>query len=99
MKNSKTVVKVYIGDNLDEKKLKGIVEGKEYDKLGIHLLFDGEYSNKEKWKGKIYEFFDGKLISEGEYLNGKKNGKGKEYDDEGNIFFEGEYLDDKRIIN
>ena len=47
-KDYSEVMKIYIGDNLDEKKLKGIVEGKEYDKLGIHLLFDGEYSNKEK---------------------------------------------------
>ena len=50
------VMKIYIGDNLDEKKLKGIVKGIEYDKLGVHLLFKGEYSNKEKWKGKIYEY-------------------------------------------
>ena len=47
-------------------------------------MFEGEYLNGKKWKGKgkefKYENF-GELIFEGEFENGKRwNGKGKEYD-------------------
>ena len=37
------------------------------------LIFDGEYLNRKKWKGKGKEFnYDDYLLFEGEYLCGKK---------------------------
>ena len=48
---------------------------KEY-KNGI-IIFEGEYLNGKRWKGKGKEYKNGIMIFEGEYLNGKRwNGKG-----------------------
>ena len=60
-------------------------------------MFEGEYLNGKRWKGKGKEYNkDGRLIFEGEYLNGKRwNGNEKEYDYHGDIIFEGEYLNGK----
>ena len=69
-------IKIYIGENLKQKKLKGNVKGKEYDYEG-RLLFEGEYLNERRWKGKFYEYYKNELTFEGEYLDGK-NGVGKE---------------------
>ena len=70
-------------------------KGIEYNHDG-KLVFEGEYIDGKKWKGKIKEYDNSSedLIFEGEYLNGKKIGK--EYDQVGKIKFEGEYLDEKR---
>ena len=71
--------------------------GKEYDGYNDTLIFEGEYSNRERnGKGKEY-YYNGNLIFEGEYLNGKRNGKGKEYDHlYEKLEFEGEFLNGKR---
>ena len=70
------------------------MKGKEYDYNG-RLLFEGEYLNGRKWKGKIKEYDKDELIFEGEYLDGKIwNGKGKEFDSRRNIIFEGKYIMD-----
>ena len=58
------------------------------------LLFEGEYLNNKRWKGKEY-YETGELEFEGEFLNGKRL-KGKEYDEIGELEFEGEYLNGKR---
>ena len=50
-----------------------------------YLLFEGEYFNNYKVKGKEY-YANGKLKFEGEYLFNKKL-KGKIYDCNGNIIF------------
>ena len=43
------------------------------------LLFEGEYKDGKRYKGKEYNY-NGKLGFEGEYKDGKRyNGKGKEY--------------------
>ena len=42
--NEKNKIIVFSGENLTEKKLEGIIKGKEYDYNG-NLLFEGEYSN------------------------------------------------------
>ena len=49
-------------------------KGKEYFK--DLLLFEGEYLNGERIKGKEYNYY-GLVIFEGEFLNGKRNGCGK----------------------
>ena len=74
-------------------------KGKEFNKE-YKLIFEGEYSEGQKWKGYIKEYNDnGKLIFEGDYLCGI-NGKGKEYDNiNGELLFEGEYLNGKRNGN
>ena len=61
--------------------------GKEYDDDN-HLIYEGEYLNHKKWKGKFKEYSHlNFLMSEGEYINGKKwNEKG--YDNKGNIIYE-----------
>ena len=65
---------------------------KEYDYNG-HLLFDGDYLNKKRWKGNFKKYYNNELIFEGEYLNGKIwNGKGKELDFRERVIFEGEYI-------
>ena len=57
-------------------------------------IFEGEYVNGERKKGKEYNY-DKKLIYEGEYLNGKRHGKGKAYNEEGDLIYEGDYLNGK----
>ena len=71
-------------------------KGKEYilDNLKEYsiLIFDGEFYNNKRLRGKEY-YEDGKLKFEGEYLNGDKwKGKFKEYH-QNELVFEGEYLD------
>ena len=62
------------------------------------LIFEGEYLDGKKWKGKVKEYhYNGVLEFEGEYLDGKRNGKGKEYDDD-KLIFDGEYLNGKKYI-
>ena len=46
-------------------------KGKEYQKNG-RIIFEGEYLNDKKFRGKEYDFDFGNLIFEGEYLNGQK---------------------------
>ena len=58
------------------------------------MLFEGEYLNGKKWKGKLTTYFNGELRYDGELLNGKKHGKAKRYY-EGILIFEGEYLNGK----
>ena len=60
---------------------------KEYNDKG-KLIFDGEYKDGKKYKGKEYND-EGKLIFDGEYKEGKKY-KGKEYEN-GFLTFDGEY--------
>ena len=78
-------------------------KGKEYNFKDDTLIYEGEYLNGEKSKGKEYDCDI--LIFEGEYLNGQKwNGKG--YDKNNNIAYElkngkgyvKEYKDDKLIF-
>ena len=67
----------------------GMRKIEEYNKKG-DIIFEGEYLNGKRWKGKDKEYNDDDLlIFEGEYLNGKKHGKGNEQDADG--FFEGKY--------
>ena len=84
--------KIYRNEELQlEKELiyfNGILwNGKEYNDDN-HLIYEGEYLNYNKWKGKFKEYNHlNFLMSEGEYLNGKKwNEKG--YDNKGNIIYE-----------
>ena len=90
VKNGKC--KIYRNEELQlEKELiyfNGILwNGKEYNDDN-HLIYEGEYLNHKKWKGKFKEYNHlNFLMSEGEYLNGKKwNEKG--YDNKGNIIYE-----------
>ena len=69
-------------------------KGREYIINTNILVFEGEYLNGKRLKGKEY-YDDGKLKFEGEYLNGKRL-KGKEYYDDGKLEFEGEYSNGKR---
>ena len=66
-------------------------KGKEYDLFG-HIIFDGEFINGKKRKGKSYFKEEGNLcIYEGEYINDKKNGEGKIYSLD-HICLEGKFL-------
>jgi len=87
---------IFLGENIDKKISNGNVIGKEYDHNG-NLLFEGEYLDENKWKGKIKKYDKDELIFEGEYLNGKIwSGKGKEIEPLVNIIFEGEYINGKK---
>ena len=91
---------IFIGKNLDEEKLEGNVIGKEYDYNG-RLLFDGEYLNKRRWKGKVMNYIEDELTFVGEYLNGEIwSGKGEKYDYDydynENFLFKGEYISGKK---
>ena len=84
------LIKIIFGDNLDEERLKTYVKVKEYDYKG-RLLFDGEYFNEKKWKGKLKVYSDDILVFEGDYLDGKIwNCKGKIYNFRGDVIFDGE---------
>ena len=69
-------------------------KGKEYSGHDDILIFEGEYLNGERWKGKEYGY-NGEILFKGEYLNGKRS-KGKEYNYEEELLFEGEYLNGKK---
>ena len=58
-------------------------------------MFDGEYLNGKKWKGKFYDH-QGKLIFDGEKISTHLKRRGKEYNDKGELIFEGEYFDGRR---
>ena len=74
----------YEGEYLNGKK-KG--KGKEYfNRYFPQLIFEGEYFNNYRYKGKEY-YKNGILKFEGEYLFAEK-WNGKEYDYNGNIVFE-----------
>ena len=51
------------------------------------MVFEGEYREGKRYKGK--EYYNNKLDFEGEFLN-KKRKKGKEYQD-GRLIYVGEY--------
>ena len=71
-------------------------KGKEYLNKLKQFIFDGEYLNGERKKGKEYNIY-GFIIYEGEFKNGKRSGKGKEYnEDNNNLIFDGEYLNGER---
>ena len=59
-----------------------------------NILFEGEYLNGYKLKGKEYNI-DDVLIFEGEYFKGHKF-KGREFFPNGKLEYEGEYLFDKK---
>ena len=66
---------------------------KEFSSYNDELIYEGEYLNGKRWKGKGKEYNrEGDLVFEGEYLNGEKNGIRKEYNKNGNLIYEGEYL-------
>jgi len=69
-------------------------KGKEYSGHDDILIFEGEYLNGERWKGKEYGY-NGEILFKGEYSNGKRS-KGKEYNYEEELLFEGEYLNGKK---
>ena len=81
-----------IGISLKNYETKG--KGKEYSGHDDILIFEGEYLNGERWKGKEY-WYNGEILFKGEYLNGKRS-KGKEYNYEEELLFEGEYLNGKK---
>ena len=65
-------------------------------KIKLKLIFDGEYLNGERLKGRELETRydnDDKLIFEGEYIDGILHGK--EYNTYGKLIFEGEYFKGK----
>ena len=84
-------------------------QGKEY--LMDEIIFEGEYKDDKRWKGKgkeykkrddddeLFPYEDDRknyeLIFEGEYLDGKWTGFGKEYRDD-KLRFKGEYLNGQR---
>ena len=53
------------------------IRGKEFNR-DQELIFEGEYINEQRWKGKGKEYNGFELIFEGEYLYGYKL-RGKEY--------------------
>ena len=71
--------------------MKGKGTLKEYNQLG-QLIFEGEYNDGKRYKGKGKEYKDDKLIFEGEYNDGKRyNGKMMQYYGNGNLLFVGKY--------
>ncbi len=73
-------------------------EGKEYNEEG-KLIFQGEYLDGKKWKGKFKEYDNDtkNLVFECEYLNGIIEGEAKEYDKyDGQLLFSGKYSNGKR---
>ena len=75
--------------------------GRKRKKYISELIFEGEYLNGKRWKGKGKDYHDynsDDILFEGEYLNGKRwNGKGVELGDEGLVLYEGEYFNGKKI--
>ena len=70
-------------------------KGIEYESLFDKVIFEGEYLNGERKKGKEYDN-EGIVLYEGEFSNGKRNGKGKEHYHKAYLKFEGEYLNGER---
>ena len=73
-------------------------EGKEYNEEG-KLIFQGEYLDGKKWKGKFKEYDNDtkNLVFECEYLYGSIEGEAKEYDKyDGQLLFSGKYSNGKR---
>ena len=68
---------------------------KEFNEFGS-LIFEGDYSEGEREKGKEYSEVNGDLLFKGEYSDGKRNGKGEEFYYNGKILFKGEYKNGKR---
>ena len=71
---------LYEGEIIKGKNIKN-GKGIEYRINKDNIIFDGEYLNGERWKGKEYNY-EGELIFEGRYLynfrrKGKKYIKGK----------------------
>ena len=66
---------MFEGEYLDEERWNG--KGREYNLVGIIMLFKGEYLEGKKLNGKIYEHDDnGDLVGEhlkGKYVNNVKN--------------------------
>ena len=60
------------------------------------LIFEGEYFEDKKYKGKKKKYDNDELKGEYEYSLGKKNGKAIEYFKGGNIRFEGEFLNGRK---
>ena len=91
LNNGKGLVKIKnFGESIFEfEYLKGEKNGKarEYDRDG-NLVFDGEYLNEEKWKGKIKKYYKNKKLKfEYDIVNGLI-WDGKEYDENGAIICE-----------
>ena len=76
------------GDNFCTAAWEGF--GREISECGI--LFEGNYFEGQKQKGK--EYYNRKIIFDGEYKNNMRS-EGTEYQD-GNIIFKGKYLDGKK---
>ena len=67
---------------------------KEYDFFG-GIIFEGDYMNGQKWRGKEYSLYN--LEFEGEYKNGEYwNGKRKEYYKNGKLKYIAEYKNGKK---
>ena len=67
---------------------------KKGNKNNLRLIFEGEYLNNKRLKGKIKKYNnEGLIIFEGDYMNGLIHGK--EYNIYGKILFEGEYTNGK----
>ena len=67
---------------------------KDNENKETNILFEGEYLNGYRLKGKEYNI-DDVLIFEGEYFKGHKF-KGREFFPNGKLEYEGEYLFDKK---
>ena len=65
-------------------------KGKEYDYLGF-LIFEGEYFNGKKRKGKGYNKYKDII-----YEINNENGYMKEFYDNGKLKFEGEHINGDR---
>ena len=63
------------------------------------MIFEGEFLNGERLKGKEYYYYCPDKIFEGEFLNGKRwNGKFREYYILGGLKTEGEYVNGEKKI-
>ena len=73
-------------------------KGKEFNE-NSQLIFDGEYLDGKKWKGKYYKYDrdTNNIILECECLNGVIDGEVKEFDKyNGKLMFSGKYKNGKR---
>ena len=91
------------GYNYDGKEIFEIKKGKGYIKEynnGRKIIFEGEYLNGKRLKGKGKELnIHGILKYEGKYFFGKIYGKGKQYNVNGNLEYVGQFLDNERHGN
>ena len=81
---------LFKGNYLKEKRNGKGIEYKFTPRGNKIKIFEGEYINGERKKGKEYNYNEN-IIYEGEYLNGKRTGKAKIYDD-GKLKYEGELI-------